>query len=140
MDILNYMTFCNSPFRDVRSLHSESASGLRRRVGLSDRQPQDGHRHGLESLHGPLRPHHLQDLQGHEQRQVPQDRPREGLQRYVNMSHVTNSVNLLFKFSDTPLYELYTNGTLLNSKHLATHMSDALRLAYIYKVCQNSNI
>ena len=41
---------------------------------------------------------------------------------------------LVFLPPDTPLFELYQNGTLMESKHLATHLSDALRLAYLFKV------
>ncbi len=32
---------------------------------------------------------------------------------------------------------MYNNGTFANSKHLATHLSDGLRMAYIYKVVKN---
>ncbi len=43
-------------------------------------------------------------------------------------------IDLEMDFKDTPLYDVFKNGTLLNSKHVATHMSDALRLAYLFKV------
>lgn len=37
-------------------------------------------------------------------------------------------------FKDTPLYDVWKNGTFTNSQHLPTHLSDALRLAYVFKV------
>ncbi len=39
-------------------------------------------------------------------------------------------------FEQTPLEEVYKNDTFANSKHVATHLSDGLRAALVYKVCE----
>ena len=37
-------------------------------------------------------------------------------------------------FTGTPLLDLYTGGNLTDSRHYLVHLSDALRLAYVFKV------
>ncbi len=39
-------------------------------------------------------------------------------------------------FEQTPLEEVYKNDTFASSKHVATHLSDGLRAALVYKVCE----
>ncbi len=41
---------------------------------------------------------------------------------------------ILFCPPGTPLIELYRNGSFTNSKHYLVHLSDGLRLAYVFKV------